>query len=71
MFVDELTPVLQELTRQPVSFLSGFFSGLLRLNLSDDPVKSWLDQQVGSAPSTVNTQLNGGKEVGPQSINIE
>jgi hypothetical protein len=71
MFIDELTPVFRELARQPVSFLGGFFSGLLRLNLSDDPVKSWLDQQAGSPSSTVDTQLNDGKSGGPQSINIE
>ena len=42
MFLDELTPFLQELARQPVAFLGGFVSGALRLNLDDDTVKSWL-----------------------------
>ena len=40
MFLEELTPIFTELTRQPVAFLGGFFSGAFRLNLSDDPVKS-------------------------------
>lgn len=71
MFIDELTPVFQELAKQPISFLGGFFSGLLRLNLSDDPVKSWLDQQAGSPSYTVDTQLNDGKSGGPQSIAID
>jgi hypothetical protein len=70
VFIDELTPVFKELSQQPIAFLGGFFSGLLRLNLADDPVKSWLDQQAGvSYPSTTgveNTQ-NGG----PQSISID
>ncbi|UBF23597.1 hypothetical protein K9N68_17600 [Kovacikia minuta CCNUW1] len=69
MFIDELTPVFKELTQQPVAFLGGFFSGLLRLNLADDPVKSWLDQQAGvSYPTTIEVQ-NG--KSGPQSISID
>ena len=38
MFLDELTPIVKELVEQPVAFLGGFFSGMLRLNLNDDPV---------------------------------
>jgi hypothetical protein len=70
VFLDELTPVFKELSQQPVAFLGGFFSGLLRLNLADDPVKSWLDQQAGvsySATSEVENTNNGG----PQSISID
>ncbi len=69
MFVDELTPFVRELARQPVAFCGGFFSGLFRLDLSEDPVKSWLNKQ-GAAPtaapvsSTVDTK-------GPQSIDID
>ena len=37
MFLDELTPFVQELTAHPAAFLGGLTSGLLRLNLSDDP----------------------------------
>ena len=71
MFLDELAPIFREMTQQPMSFLGGFFSGVLRLNLSDDPVRSWLDQQVGSAPSSTGTQINNGKSGGPQSITID
>ena len=68
--MDELTPVFKELTQQPIAFLGGFFSGLLRLNLADDPVKSWLDKQAGVAP-TPSTEVHNGKSSGPQSISIE
>jgi hypothetical protein len=68
MFFDELTPIFKELTQQPVAFLGGLCSGLLRLNLSDDPIKSWLDKQ-GSVPSYSTTSHNG--KSGPQSISID
>jgi len=72
MFLDELTPVFKELTQQPVAFLGGFFSGVLRLNLSDDPVKSWLDEQTGSTSYTASTNSSdNGKSTGPQSISID
>lgn len=70
MFLDELTPVVQEITSHPVAFLGGFFSGLFRLNLNDDPVKSWLDQQSGSsAPASDTPPSSNGS--GPQSISID
>ncbi len=69
MFMDELTPVLKELTSYPVAFLGGFFSGLLHLNLSEDPIKSWLDQKTGTyTPPATNTNSKNG---GPQSIAID
>ncbi|NES19552.1 MAG: hypothetical protein F6K41_11640 [Symploca sp. SIO3E6] len=72
MFLEELTPILTELTRQPVAFLGGFFSGAFRLNLSDDPVKSWLDKQTGSTGNTATSKESGnGNNSGPQSISIE
>ena len=72
MFFDELSPIVQELTQHPVSFLGGFFSGIFRLNLADDPIKSWLDEQAGipSTPSAT-TENNNGKSSGPQSISID
>jgi hypothetical protein len=73
MFIDELTPLFKQLTQHPVSFMGGFFSGVLRLNLKDDPVKSWLDQQLGytSSYGSSTTQAPNGKAPGPQSITIE
>lgn len=64
-------PIVNEASSHPMSFLGGFFSGLLRLNLSDDPVKSWLDQQTGVITSPSTTEANNGKGGGPQSISIE
>ncbi|MEO0540480.1 MAG: hypothetical protein AAFZ80_06405 [Cyanobacteria bacterium P01_A01_bin.105] len=68
MFLDELTPIVQTLVRQPIAFLGGFASGVLRLDLSEDPVKSWLEKQPGGAASadTPPTSPNG-----PQSISID
>lgn len=72
MFLDELTPIVQELFQQPVAFFGGFCSGVLRLNLSDDPVKSWLDQQTGSTSyTTTPTGSDNGRMNKPQSISID
>ncbi len=71
MFIDELTPVFKQFIQHPLSFTGGFFSGLLRLNLADEPVKSWLDQQRRSNNHTAFiTDANNGTG-GPQSIAIE
>jgi hypothetical protein len=73
MFLDELTPFVQELTAHPAAFFGGLASGLLRLNLSDDPVKSWLNTQgadpsgFGGAGASGNSR-NGGA---PQTIAID
>jgi hypothetical protein len=68
--MDELMPVLKEFAQQPIAFAGGFFSGLFRLNLADDPVKSWLDKQAGVAYPPVD-EVNNGRGSGPQSISIE
>ena len=70
MFMDELMPLLKELSQQPLAFFGGFVSGALRLNLSEDPVRSWLDQQAGMA-STAPGDSSNGKSSGPQSIAID
>lgn len=70
MFIDELAPLFKELTQQPIAFAGGFFSGIFRLNLMDDPVKSWLDQQTGTTTYSTTTTQNG-KSSGPQSISID
>lgn len=69
--MDELKPIVEGFTREPIAFLGGLFSGLLKLNLYDDPVKSWLDQQGASTPraSTPSNDKNNGD--GPQSITID
>lgn len=70
MFLDELTPLFKELAGHPVSFLGGFVSGILRLRLSDDPVKSWLDGQRGTTYTTSTIGVNNGNGR-PQSISID
>ncbi|MEM1308818.1 MAG: hypothetical protein AAF892_13830 [Cyanobacteria bacterium P01_D01_bin.71] len=71
MFLTELSPFLQELTRQPVAFVGGFVSGVLRLDLSDDPVKSWLDKQEVSVADEAPTDAPSGNNGGPQKISID
>lgn len=72
MFLDELTPIFRDFIHHPLAFLGGFSSGLLRLNLADDPVKSWLDQQIGASANTAATaDSDNGKTNGPQSISID
>ena len=72
MFVDELTPIVKELSGQPVAFLGGLFSGLFRLNLADDPVKTWLDKQAGKPSSDAsNPSDQPNKNSGPQTISID
>ncbi|MFZ4674540.1 MAG: hypothetical protein ACOYM4_02395 [Nodosilinea sp.] len=72
MFLDELTPFVKELTAHPAAFLGGLASGLLRLNLSDDPVKSWLSTQ-GATPSSGGGvgSAHSRNGDGPQSIAID
>ena len=70
--MDEISPLLKELTAHPVSFLGGFVSGMLRLNLADDPVRSWLNQQSNDGsnpPSSGNGSSGNGS--GPQTITID
>jgi hypothetical protein len=70
MFFDELSPIVKEITQQPVAFFGGLVSGLLRLSLSDDPVKTWLDQQTGTTSYSSSSSHNGNGN-GPQSISID
>ncbi len=73
MFVDELTPFVRELARQPIAFCGGFFSGVFNLDLTEDPVKSWLNKQ-GANPTAANSTPNStssSNSKGPQSIDID
>jgi hypothetical protein len=67
---DELTPLGQEVLKNPVAFFGGFFAGALRLNLNEDPVKTWLAQNgmavEGEAETTSESDGSG-----PQSISID
>ncbi len=73
MFFDELSPLFQEFLQKPLAFMGGFTSGVFRLNLEDDPVKSWIEKEAGqpfssSSDSGFGNGSNGG---GPQSISID
>ncbi|MEM6716537.1 MAG: hypothetical protein AAF827_21500 [Cyanobacteria bacterium P01_D01_bin.6] len=70
MFFDELSPFLQELARQPVAFVGGFVSGVLRLDLNEDPVKSWLSDQDVTVTDEDDSSNNGSNS-GPQKISID
>ena len=69
MLLQELTPILKELSKEPIAFCSGFVSGILRLNLTDDPVKSWLEKQAGFTAS--NTPSSSDSKNKPTSIDID
>ena len=69
MFLSELTPFLQELTRQPVAFLGGFVTGIFRLNLEEEPVKSWLEKQDITVSDISGTNTHASQ--GPQEISID
>ncbi len=72
MFLQELSPLFEELVQKPVAFMGGFTSGLLRLDLSQDPVKSWLQKQSGGATSSNPTDPpSSSNGSGPQSISID
>ena len=72
MFLEELMPLFKEFTQHPASFMGGFVSGVLRLSLADDPVKSWLAQQTNTPTTNFPTSTNGtGNGSGPQTISID
>ncbi|AFZ36541.1 hypothetical protein Sta7437_3023 [Stanieria cyanosphaera PCC 7437] len=70
MFLSELSPVIQELLKQPLAFTSGFCSGLLRLDLNDEPLASWLNKQGFSNFDSNNSNHKSNQDQ-PQSITIE
>jgi hypothetical protein len=70
MFLTELTPLLKELAQQPVAFMGGFVSGVFRLNLEEDPLKSWLTKQ-GINITNSKDDDNKPNSNGPQSISID
>lgn len=69
MFLTELAPAFQKLVQQPVAFASGFVSGVLHLNLNEEPLSQWLEQQgINATGNNVSTSNNSDR---PQSINID
>jgi hypothetical protein len=69
MLLNELTPIIKELAKEPAAFCSGFISGVLRLNLTDDPVKTWLEKQAGFTPTSGQTGTSDPQR--PKSIEID
>ncbi|MBD2580318.1 hypothetical protein [Oscillatoria sp. FACHB-1406] len=70
MFLEGLSPLFKELAQQPLAFVGGFFAGAFRLNPTEDPLRSWLEQQGATVyPSTSSDQ--NGRSSGPQSIAID
>ncbi len=67
MMLSELTPIIQELTQQPISFFGGLVSGSLRLSPDQEPLKSWLDQQGSKTTQSGSSP----EDQAPQTINIE
>jgi hypothetical protein len=68
--MDELRPVIKELTLQPIAFVGGLVSGFLRLDPGQDPLRSWLQNQNIALPkaSASSDRPADGK---PQSISID
>ncbi|MCW6036223.1 hypothetical protein K4A83_08050 [Spirulina subsalsa FACHB-351] len=72
MFLDELTPLGKELLQQPIAFMGGFFSGVFKLNLNEDPLKSWLKEQGAvNLSNSGGNDNNGNNNNGPQPIQID
>jgi hypothetical protein len=70
MFLTELAPLFQTGLAQPIAFVGGIVAGALRLNLQDEPVRTWLARQGGvnsGSPAHPATPA----EDGPQSITID
>ena len=68
MFLTELTPILQKFIQQPAAFASGFVSGVLHLNLNEEPLSQWLEKQGYDRTTTGLTTANSDR---PQSIDID
>jgi hypothetical protein len=68
LFLTELSPLLRECLAQPLGFVGGLLAGALRLNLQDEPVKTWLAKQGAVSTAAAPTTATGS---GPQSIDID
>ncbi|KFF41748.1 MAG: hypothetical protein JXR06_06045 [Candidatus Atelocyanobacterium thalassa] len=69
MFIKKIQPILKEFIQQPFAFTGGFASGILRLKITDDPLKSWLQKQ-GLSSYQHYDDLDK-KNAGPQNISID
>ncbi|HEY9770701.1 MAG TPA: hypothetical protein V6C71_19805 [Coleofasciculaceae cyanobacterium] len=69
MFLSELAPAFQKFIQQPVAFASGFASGVLHLNLNEEPLSQWLEKQGYSSVNNNSTTPHNRDR--PQSIDID
>ena len=68
MFLTELAPAFQKLVQQPIAFASGFVSGVLHLNLNEEPLSQWLEKQGINSTGRGVSSSNSDR---PQSIDID
>jgi hypothetical protein len=66
MFLTELSPLMRDCLAQPIAFVGGLVTGALRLNLQDEPLRSWLAKQGNGAGPSPTADPHG-----PQSIEID
>ena len=72
MFLDELSPLFQELIQKPLAFTGGFVSGVLKLNPDSDPVMNWVSKTTGfEIPNPMKNSSDDDASNGPQTIDIE
>ena len=72
MFLDELSPLFQELIQKPLAFTGGFVSGVLKLDPSSDPVMNWFSKATGiEIPNPMKNSSDDDSDSGPQTIDIE
>lgn len=55
MFLEELAPIIKELTKQPVAFMGGFVSAVFKVNPWEEPLYSWLEKQGSKNADTDST----------------
>ncbi|MGB0561749.1 MAG: hypothetical protein ACPGVO_08075 [Spirulinaceae cyanobacterium] len=67
---DEILPLGQVFTQQPIAFLGGVVTGALRLNPQQDPLKTWLTQQgIGTQAAVISEPPQNGQA--PETIEID
>jgi hypothetical protein len=66
-------PILNEVFKEPVAFFGGLFSGLLRLDLKEEPLRDWLEKTADAAgvKPDGNLESTSDDEEGPVEIDIE
>ncbi|WP_017324196.1 hypothetical protein [Synechococcus sp. PCC 7336] len=65
----EKQTMVKEILQNPIPFLGGFAAGMLRLDIEQEPLKSWLKQQGVSVSS--DSDDSDEPPSGPQTISIE